>query len=149
MDQLELRHQEEDDTPTMITAKAALAGLAVGSIWGAIDANLFDSPQVEKKVARPGLMRTLKGCGNYGLTFAAFGGIYMGVEQMLSKHRMKRDSVNSAAAGFVAGASVFGLKGRSISAGILAGTAVAVASVLVDFTLGTARDDVVKKPSTH
>lgn len=111
MDQLDHQHLEDDSTPTMITAKAAVAGLAVGSVWGAIDANLFGSPQVEQNVARPELMRTLKGCGNHGLTFAAFGGIYMGVEQMMSKHRMKRDSVNSAAAGFVAGASVFGLKG--------------------------------------
>lgn len=103
---------EDEDTPTMKTIKGATMGLAAGTIWGTVVATWYDVPRVERNVALPGLIRTLKMCGNYGLTFAAIGGLYIGVEQLVQKYRMKEDFVNGAVGAFVAGASVYGLRGE-------------------------------------
>lgn len=111
MDETDLRYLEDEDSPAMKTIKGATMGLAVGTIWGTIVATWYDVPRVERNVALPGLIRTLKMCGNYGLTFAAVGGIYVGVEQLVQKQRMKRDFINGAVGGFVAGASIYGFKG--------------------------------------
>ncbi|THG18368.1 hypothetical protein TEA_010262 [Camellia sinensis var. sinensis] len=110
MDPSELRYLEDDDTPMMKTIKGATTGLAAGTIWGTIVATWHDVPRVERSVALPGLMRTLKMMGNYGMTFAAIGGVYIGVEQLLQHYRMKRDFINGAVGGFVAGATVHGYK---------------------------------------
>lgn len=111
MDPSELRYLEDDDTPTMKTIKGATMGLVAGTIWGTVVATWYDVPRVEKHVALPGLIRTVKMMGNYGMTFAAIGGVYIGVEQMMQHYRMKRDFVNGAVGGFVAGASILGFKG--------------------------------------
>lgn len=108
----EMRYLEDEDTPTMKVIKGATTGLAAGTIWGTIVATWHDVPRVERKVALPGLLRTLKMMGNYGATFAAVGGVYIGVEQLVQNYRMKRDFVNGAVGGFVAGATIHGYKGE-------------------------------------
>ncbi|KAA8517005.1 hypothetical protein F0562_017177 [Nyssa sinensis] len=45
--------------------------------------------------------------GNYGMTFAAIGGVYIGVEQLL-RNKIKRSFINGA----VAGSSSLGYKGK-------------------------------------
>ncbi|EEF30041.1 protein translocase, putative [Ricinus communis] len=141
MDPSELRYLEDNDTPTMKTIKGATMGLAAGTLWGTIVATWHDVPRVEKHVALPGLIRTVKMMGNYGLTFAAIGGVYIGVEQLIQHFRMKRDFVNGTVGGFVAGASVIGFKGRSISTAMSAGAALAVTSALIDAGGQTTRID--------
>ncbi|KAJ0987080.1 hypothetical protein J5N97_005436 [Dioscorea zingiberensis] len=141
MDPSELRHLEDDDTPIMKTIKGATMGLAAGTIWGTVVATWYDVPRVERNVALPGLIRTLKMCGNYGLTFAAIGGLYIGVEQVVEKYRMKRDFVNGAVGAFVAGAAISGFKGRGISSAISAGSALAVTSAVLDIGGQTTRVD--------
>ncbi|XP_031503687.1 outer envelope pore protein 16-3, chloroplastic/mitochondrial-like isoform X1 [Nymphaea colorata] len=96
----------------MKTAKGATSGLFAETIWGTIVATWYDVARVERSVALPGLIRTVKLMGNYGLTFGAISGIYIGVDQMVEKDRMKKDFINSAVGGFVAGASVLGFKGH-------------------------------------
>uniref|UniRef100_A0A2P2J0U7 Uncharacterized protein MANES_08G045000 n=1 Tax=Rhizophora mucronata TaxID=61149 RepID=A0A2P2J0U7_RHIMU len=141
MDPSELRYLEDDDTPTMKTVKGATMGLVAGTIWGTVVATWYDVPRVEKHVALPGLIRTLKMMGNHGATFAAIGGVYIGVEQLVQHYRMKRDFINGAVGGFVAGASIFGFKGRSIKTAISAGTVLAVTSAVIDAGGQTTRVD--------
>lgn len=112
MDQTDLHTMDDDESPVMKTIKGATMGLAAGTIWGTIVATWYDVPRVERHVALPGLVRTLKMCGNFGLTFAAVGGLYIGVEQLVQKQRMKRDYVNGAVGAFVAGATVYGYRGK-------------------------------------
>ncbi|MBA0818155.1 hypothetical protein Gohar_021346 [Gossypium harknessii] len=175
MDPSELRYYEDDDTPTMKTIKGATTGFVAGTIWGTVVATWYDVPRVERSVALPGLVRTLKMMGNYGMTFAAIGGVYIGVEQLLQNYRMKRSFVNGAVGGFVAGASILGFKGscksivldrvsitcslkenkgdsravhfagRSISTAISAGTALAVTSAVIDAGGQTTRIDTGKE----
>uniref|UniRef100_A0A7N2R7M9 Reverse transcriptase zinc-binding domain-containing protein n=1 Tax=Quercus lobata TaxID=97700 RepID=A0A7N2R7M9_QUELO len=104
------RYLEDNDTPMMKTIKAATTGFVTGTVFGTIVATWKDVPRVERNVALPGLIRTLKMMGSHGLTFAAIGGVYIGVEQLVQHYRMKRDFVNGAVGGFVAGASVIGFK---------------------------------------
>nr|GLL36556.1 outer envelope pore protein 16-3, chloroplastic/mitochondrial isoform X1 [Ipomoea trifida]GMD41710.1 outer envelope pore protein 16-3, chloroplastic/mitochondrial [Ipomoea batatas]GMD42966.1 outer envelope pore protein 16-3, chloroplastic/mitochondrial [Ipomoea batatas]GMD44645.1 outer envelope pore protein 16-3, chloroplastic/mitochondrial [Ipomoea batatas]GMD46390.1 outer envelope pore protein 16-3, chloroplastic/mitochondrial [Ipomoea batatas] len=141
MDSSELRYYEDDDTPMMKTIKGAATGLAAGSLWGTVVATWYDVPRVERSVALPGLVRALKMMGNYGMTFAAIGGVYIGVEQLMQNYRMKRDFINGAVGGFAAGASVLGYKGKSISTAISAGAALAVTSALIDAGGQTTRVD--------
>ncbi|CAN6440101.1 unnamed protein product [Victoria cruziana] len=115
MESTELRELADDTTPVMKTIKAASSGLVAGAVWGTIVATWYDVPRVERSVALPGLIRTAKLMGNYGLTFAAVSGIYIGMEQMVEKYRMKKDFINGAVGGFVAGASVLGFRGNCIS----------------------------------
>ncbi|KAH9673857.1 Outer envelope pore protein 16-3 [Citrus sinensis] len=141
MDPSELRYLEDEDTPMMKTIKGATFGLVSGTIFGTVVATWQDVPRVERRVALPGLIRTLKMMGNYGITFAAIGGVYIGVEQLVQHYRMKRDFVNGAVGGFVAGATVLGYKGKSISSAISAGAALAVTSSLIDAGGQTTRID--------
>ncbi|KAJ8643563.1 hypothetical protein MRB53_005311 [Persea americana] len=141
MDPSELRYLEDEDTPTMKTIKGATTGFVAGTIWGTVVATWYDVPRVERNVALPGLIRTMKLMGNYGLTFAAIGGVYIGVEQLVQHYRMKRDFVNGAVGGFAAGASVLGFKGRSISTAISAGAALAFTSSILDAGGQTTRID--------
>lgn len=141
MDPSELRYLADDDTPIMKTIKGATSGLVAGTIWGTIVATWYDVPRVERSVALPGLIRTLKMMGNHGLTFAAIGGVYIGVEQLVQNYRGKRDFINGAVGGFVAGASVLGYKGKSISTALSAGAALAVTSSLIDTGGQTTRID--------
>lgn len=136
-----MRYLEDDDSSTMKIMKGATSGLVAGTIWGTVVATWHDVPRVERRVALPGLMRTLKMMGNHGLTFAAIGGVYIGVEQLVQHYRMKRDFVNGAVGGFVAGASVLGYKGRTISSALSAGAALAVTSALIDAGGQTTRID--------
>ncbi|XP_010943568.1 outer envelope pore protein 16-3, chloroplastic/mitochondrial-like [Elaeis guineensis] len=145
MDQSELKYMEDEDSPVMKTIKGATTGLAAGALWGTVVATWHDVPRVERHVALPGLIRTLKMCGNYGLTFAAIGGLYIGVEQLVQKQRMKRDFINGAVGAFVAGASVYGLKGRSIQTAISAGSCLAFTSAVLDIGGRTTRMDTGKE----
>ncbi|QHO08661.1 Origin of replication complex subunit [Arachis hypogaea] len=61
---------------------------------GTVVATWNHVPRVERNVALPGLIRTLKMMGNYALTFVAIGGVYIGVKQLVQNARMKRDLVN-------------------------------------------------------
>ncbi|THU71440.1 hypothetical protein C4D60_Mb04t01450 [Musa balbisiana] len=114
MDASEMRYLEDEDSPVMKTIKGAA--------------------HRRRNVALLGLIRTLKMCGNYGLTFAAVGGLYIGVEQL-------RDFINGAVGAFVAGATVHGLKGRSIPIAISAGSALAFTSAVLDIGVRTTRVD--------
>ena len=111
MDPSELRQLEDEDTPVMKTLKAGTSGLVAGTIYGTIVATWKDVPRVERSVALPGLIRTLRMMGFYGATFAAVSGVYIGVEQLVQHYRMKRDFVNGAIGGFAAGASILGYQG--------------------------------------
>ncbi|PON52250.1 Mitochondrial inner membrane translocase subunit [Parasponia andersonii] len=141
MDPAELRYLEDDDTPVMKTIKGATTGLVAGTIFGTIVATWYDVPRVERSVALPGLIRTLKMMGNYGVTFAAIGGVYIGAEQLMQHYRMKRDFVNGAVGGFVAGSTILGYKARSISTALSAGAALAVTSAVIDAGGQTTRID--------
>ncbi|KAK9112240.1 hypothetical protein Scep_019759 [Stephania cephalantha] len=145
MDPSEKRYLEDDDTAAMKTIKAATTGLVAGTIWGTVVATWHDVPRVERNVALPGLLRTLKMMGNYGLTFAAIGGVYIGVEQLVQHYRMKRDFVNGAVGGFAAGAAVLGFKGRSIPTALSAGAALAFTSAVLDVGGQTTRIDTGKE----
>ncbi|KAJ6408160.1 OUTER ENVELOPE PORE PROTEIN 16-3 CHLOROPLASTIC/MITOCHONDRIAL [Salix viminalis] len=145
MDPSEMRYLEDDATPMMKTIKGATMGLVSGTIWGTIVATWHDVPRVEKSVALPGLIRTIKMMGNHGVTFAAIGGVYIGVEQLVQHYRMKRDFVNGAVGGFVAGASILGFKGRNIKNAIAAGAALAVTSAVIDAGGQTTRLDTGKE----
>ncbi|CAL5350393.1 unnamed protein product [Camellia sinensis] len=72
--------------------------------------NCHDVPLVVRRVALVELMRALKMMGNYGMTFAAIGGVYIGIEKLLQNYRMKRDFINGAVGGFVGVACVLGYK---------------------------------------
>ena len=113
MDPAEMRYLEEEDGPMMKTIKGSVTGFAAGTIYGTILATWKDVPRVERNVALPGLIRTLKMMGTHGLTFAAIGGVYIGVEQVVQGYRGKRDFFNGAIGGFVAGASVLGYRGKN------------------------------------
>ncbi|XP_030515477.1 outer envelope pore protein 16-3, chloroplastic/mitochondrial [Rhodamnia argentea] len=145
MDPAERRYLEDEDTPMMKVIKGATTGFATGTIWGTIVATWHDVPRVERNVALPGLLRTLKMMGNYGMTFAAIGGVYIGVEQLLEHQRMKRDFINGAVGGFVAGATILGYKGKSISSAISAGAALAATSAVLDIGGQTTRVDTGKE----
>ncbi|KAL3637280.1 hypothetical protein CASFOL_019579 [Castilleja foliolosa] len=145
MDTEELKKMEDQESPVIKTLKGAATGLAAGTIWGTIVATWHDVPRVERSVALPGLIRTLKMMGNHGLTFAAIGGVYIGVEQVVQNFRMKRDFVNGAVGGFAAGATVLGYKGKSVSTAISAGAALAVTSGLIDIGGQTTRVDTGKE----
>ncbi|XP_011020265.1 PREDICTED: outer envelope pore protein 16-3, chloroplastic/mitochondrial [Populus euphratica] len=145
MDPSEKRYLEDDDTPMMKTIKGATMGLVSGTIWGTIVATWHDVPRVEKSVALPGLIRTIKMMGNHGVTFAAIGGVYIGVEQLVQHYRMKRDFINGAVGGFVAGSTILGFKGRNIKNAIAAGAALAVTSAVIDAGGQTTRMDTGKE----
>ncbi|EXC30867.1 hypothetical protein L484_028046 [Morus notabilis] len=145
VDPAERRYLEDEDTPVMKTIKGATMGLVSGTIFGTVVATWYDVPRVERSVALPGLIRTLKMMGNYGLTFAAIGGVYVGVEQLVQHYRMKRDFINGAVGGFVAGSTILGYKGRSLSTAISAGAALAVTSAVIDAGGQTTRIDTGKE----
>lgn len=113
MDTEDLRLLEDEDSATTKVMKGVVSGLAAGTIWGTVVATWHDVPRVERNVALPGLIRTLKMMGNHGATFAAIGGVYIGVEQLVQHFRMKRDYVNGAAGAFVAGATIIGFRGET------------------------------------
>ncbi|CAJ2671343.1 outer envelope pore protein 16-3 chloroplastic/mitochondrial-like [Trifolium pratense] len=141
MDPAERRYLEDEDSSLMKTFKGATTGLAAGTIWGTVVATWYDVPRVERSIALPGLLRTFKMMGSYGATFAAIGGVYIGVEQLVQNYRMKRDLVNGAVGGFVAGATILGYRGRSISTAISAGSALAFTSAVLDFGGQTLKHD--------
>ncbi|XP_066319335.1 outer envelope pore protein 16-3, chloroplastic/mitochondrial-like [Miscanthus floridulus] len=131
----------EEDSPLTKTVKGAATGLAAGTIWGTVVATWYDVPRVERHVALPGLIRTLKMCGTYGATFATIGGLYIGVEQLVQTQRKKRDFVNGAVGAFVAGASVCGYRGKSIQSALIGGSCLAFTSAVLDIGGNTTRVD--------
>ncbi|CAN6233706.1 unnamed protein product, partial [Urochloa humidicola] len=131
----------EEDSPVTKTVKGAVTGLAAGTIWGTVVATWYDVPRVERHVALPGLIRTLKMCGTYGATFATIGGLYIGVEQLVQAQRKKRDFVNGAVGAFVAGASVCGYRGKSIQSALIGGSCLAFTSAVLDIGGNTTRVD--------
>ncbi|KAI3992201.1 hypothetical protein MKX01_021609 [Papaver californicum] len=149
MDPSEQRYLEDDTTPMMKTVKGATMAFVSGTIWGTICATWADVPRVERGVALPGLIRTLKMMGNHGLTFAAIGGVYIGVEQLVLNYRGKRDFINGSLGGFAAGAAVLGFKARSIPTALSAGAALAVTSALLDVGGQTTRIDTGKEYAAY
>uniref|UniRef100_A0A0D6R941 Mitochondrial import inner membrane translocase subunit TIM22 n=1 Tax=Araucaria cunninghamii TaxID=56994 RepID=A0A0D6R941_ARACU len=140
MDPKDARAVEEESLASK-TVGGTVTGLVAGSIWGAVVASWHDVPKVERNVAWPGLQRTVKLTGNYGLTFAAIGGVFALSDHVAEKFREKRDFWNGAIGGFVAGASVLGLRGRSISSAISAGAVLAATAAIVDASGQTTRID--------
>lgn len=149
VDAAERRYLEDDDSSLMKTIKGATTGLVAGTIWGTVVATWYDVPRVERNVALPGLIRTIRMMGNYGLTFAAIGGVYIGVEQLVQNYRMKRDLVNGAVGGFVAGATILGYRGRSIKTALSAGSALAFTSAFLDFGDQTIKHDTGKEYAAY
>ncbi|KAL5708703.1 hypothetical protein ACHQM5_019469 [Ranunculus cassubicifolius] len=149
MDKSELRYLADDETPIMKTIKGATTGLAAGTIWGTVVATWQDVPRVERNVALPGLIRTLRMMGSHGLTFAAIGGVYIGVEQLVQNFRVKRDFLNGTIGGFAAGASVIGFKARSIPTALTAGAALAFTSAVLDIGGQQTKVDVGKEYSAY
>ncbi|XP_071716676.1 outer envelope pore protein 16-3, chloroplastic/mitochondrial-like [Rutidosis leptorrhynchoides] len=145
MDPTDRKYLEEEDSALTKTMKGSAYGFAAGTIWGTVVATWLDVPRVERNVALPGLIRTLKMMGNHGLTFAAIGGVFIGVEQLTQNYRMKRDFVNGAVGGAVAGATILGFKGKSISTAISAGAALAATSAFIDVGGQTTRMDTGKE----
>ncbi|KAL1213471.1 Outer envelope pore protein 16-3, chloroplastic/mitochondrial [Cardamine amara subsp. amara] len=134
MDPTQMRYLEEEDEAMMKTIKGAVTGFAAGTIYGTVVATWKDVPRVERNVALPGLIRTLKMMGSHG-------DVFIGVELLVQNFRAKRDFFNGAIGGFVAGASVLGYKARSIPTAISAGAALAVTSALIDSGGQTTRVD--------
>ncbi|CAL0302484.1 unnamed protein product [Lupinus luteus] len=149
MDPSERRYLEDDDSSLLKTIKGATTGLVAGTIWGTVVATWNDVPRVERNVALPGLIRTFRMMGNHGLTFAAIGGVYIGVEQLVQNFRGKRDFVNGAVGGFVAGATILGYKGRSIKTAISAGSAFAFTSSVLDINGQTLKHDSGKEYAAY
>ncbi|KAJ0580814.1 putative mitochondrial import inner membrane translocase subunit TIM22 [Helianthus annuus] len=81
--------------------------------------------------------------GNHGLTFAAIGGVYIGVEQLTQNYRMKRDFVNGAVGGSLLVQPFLVLK--SISTALSAGAALAATSTAIDVGGQTTRVDTGKE----
>ncbi|KAH9301701.1 hypothetical protein KI387_013284 [Taxus chinensis] len=151
--------EEQENSLEFKTFAGTVSGLVAGSVWGAVVASWHDVPKVERNVALPGLQRTLHLMGNYGLTFAAIGGIFAFSDHVAERFRGKKDFWNGAIGGFVAGASVLGLRGgdslagaggeslavafpsRSISSALSAGAALAATAALVDASGQTTRID--------
>ncbi|KAL9258976.1 Outer envelope pore protein 16-3, chloroplastic/mitochondrial-like protein [Drosera capensis] len=131
----------DEDSPQVKVFKAVTCGFVTGTIWGTIVATWHDVPRVERNVALPGLIRTLKMMGNHGVTFAAIGGVYIGVEQLVQHYRMKRDFINGTVGGFAAGVTVLGYRAKSISTAISAGAALAATSAIIDVGGKTTRVD--------
>ncbi|XP_057818027.1 outer envelope pore protein 16-3, chloroplastic/mitochondrial [Cryptomeria japonica] len=141
MDQRDRTFDDKEKSLEFKTFAGTMSGGVAGSIWGAVVASWHDVPKVERNVALPGLQRTLHLMGNYGLTFAAIGGIFAFSDHVAQRFRGKQDFWNGAIGGFVAGASVLGLRGRSISSALKAGAALAATAALVDASGQTTRID--------
>jgi import inner membrane translocase subunit TIM22 len=107
----EIRNLGEYDTLLFKTASAAGSSFFAGTILGAITAAWQDVPAVERNVALPALKKTGRIMMNYGLTFAAIGGIFAFTESVAASIRDKDDFWNSALGGAAAG-SVLGLRGK-------------------------------------
>lgn len=131
MDPDELRNLGEYDTVAFRTASAAGSSGLVGMILGAITATWQDVPAVERNVALPALKKTGKIMGNYGLTFAAIGGLFAFTDAVAASIRGKKDIWNSALGGAAAG-SVIGLRAGKLPVGIGAAAALAACAVIVD-----------------
>ncbi|XP_074587329.1 outer envelope pore protein 16-3, chloroplastic/mitochondrial [Curcuma longa] len=144
MDLTDKLYLDDEDSPLLKTIKGATTGLAAGVIWGTVLATWHDVPRVERHVALPGLIRTLKICRSHGLTFAAVGGLYIGVEQLVQHQRKKMDFVNGAVGAFVAGAAVYGFKGRSIQSAVTAGSILGFTSAVLDIGGRTTKVDTGK-----
>jgi import inner membrane translocase subunit TIM22 len=110
----EIRDLGEYDTLLFKTASAAGSSFLAGTILGAITAAWQDVPAVERNVALPALKKTGRIMMNYGLTFAAIGGIFAFTESVAASIRGKDDFWNSALGGAAAG-SVLGLRGKRAS----------------------------------
>ncbi|KAL0404978.1 UNVERIFIED_CONTAM: Outer envelope pore protein 16-3, chloroplastic/mitochondrial [Sesamum radiatum] len=154
MDHEELRKMEDEETPVMKTIKGAATGLAAGTIWGTIVATWHDVPRVERRVALPGLVRTLKMMGNHGVTFAAIGGVYIGVEQLVQNYRMKETLLMERLEDLLlellfwdtkVPQTIVKLTRRSIPTALSAGAALAFTSAVIDIGGQTTRVDTGKE----
>jgi import inner membrane translocase subunit TIM22 len=127
----EIRDLGEYDTLLFKTASAAASSFFAGTILGAITAAWQDVPAVERNVALPALKKTGRIMMNYGLTFAAIGGIFAFTESVAASIRGKDDFWNSALGGAAAG-SVLGLRAGKLPVGVGAAAALAAVAVIVD-----------------
>eukprot|EP00252_Welwitschia_mirabilis_P022815 TRINITY_DN627_c0_g1_i1.p1 TRINITY_DN627_c0_g1~~TRINITY_DN627_c0_g1_i1.p1 ORF type:complete len:152 (+),score=29.19 TRINITY_DN627_c0_g1_i1:192-647(+) len=121
------------------TTRGALVGAAGGSIWGCVLATWNDLPKVEKNIVWPGLKRTFQVMGDCGFTYAAIGAIFCFTDHVSEKLRNKKDFWNGTIGGFVAGATVFGLRGRSVASALKCGSALALTAAIVDGSGGSMR----------
>lgn len=131
MDPDELRNLGEYDTIAFKTFSAAGSSGVAGMILGAITATWQDVPAVERNVALPALKKTGRIMGNYGLTFAAIGGIFAFTDAAAASIRGKKDIWNSAFGGAAAG-SILGLRAGNLPVGLGAAAALAACAVIVD-----------------
>eukprot|EP00249_Psilotum_nudum_P001660 c14287_g1_i1 orf=152-622(+) len=138
MDPSEVRDLGDYDTVAFKTFTATVSGLVAGTIWGAVVATWQDVPAVERNVALPALKKTGRMMGNYGLTFAAVGGVFAFTDAAVESIRGKRDFVNGVFGGLAAG-SVLGLRARNLRVGLAASAALAAASAIVDASGQTVR----------
>jgi len=111
MDPDEMRNLGEYDTIPFKTFSAAGSSGLAGMILGAITATWQDVPAVERNLALPAMLKTGRIMGNYGLTFAAIGGLFAFTEATASSIRGKKDIWNAALGGAAAG-SILGLRGE-------------------------------------
>lgn len=131
MDPDELRNLGEYDTIAFRTFSAVGSSFLAGTILGAITATWQDVPAVERNVALPALRKTGRIMGNYGLTFAAIGGLFSFTDAVSASVRGKKDVWNSAIGGAAAG-SVLGLRAGKLPVGLGAAAALAACAVIVD-----------------
>ncbi|KAI5071327.1 hypothetical protein GOP47_0013578 [Adiantum capillus-veneris] len=93
---------------------------------------------VERNVALPGLKKTLRVMGDYGLTYAAVAGVFAFTDASAEKIRGKKDMWNSVIGGLAAG-SVMGIRARNLRVGLAASGACAAVAAIVDVSGQTTR----------
>ncbi|KAH7439984.1 hypothetical protein KP509_04G086000 [Ceratopteris richardii] len=120
--------REEYDSIFFRTGTALTSGVVAGSIWGSVVATWRDVPAVERNVALPALIKTLRIMGNYGLTYGAVAGVFALTDASVEKIRGKKDLWNGVAGGLVAGSVL----ARSLRVGLAASGALAAVAAIVD-----------------
>ncbi|DBB07136.1 hypothetical protein WJX77_002223 [Trebouxia sp. C0004] len=111
------------------------SSFVAGGIIGALAANWGDIPQVLQDKPLPALKRTGAIMGSYGLTFAAIGLAYSGIDCVAETFRGKKDIWNGVFGGAAAGA-MLGLRLGKLPVGVGAAAALAFTSAIVDTTGG-------------
>jgi hypothetical protein len=122
---------ERPDDCVSRTLTGTAASFAAGNIIGALSANWGDVPVVLRDKPLPALLRTGRIMGQYGVTFAAIGLAYTGMDCLAETLREKKDAWNGAIGGAAAGI-VLGLRVGRLPVALGAAAAMAATSVIVD-----------------
>lgn len=109
------------------------SSFVAGAFTGALTANWGDIPQVLQDKPLPALKRTGAIMGVYGMTFAAVGLAYTGIDCVAETFRGKKDMWNGVLGGAAAGA-MLGLRLGRLPVGVGAAAALAFTSAVVDTT---------------